>query len=237
MPAAPIKKPTLADLRLWIGDEESERYGSDRAAMEKIVFAQATGNGAGSLWCDFMEWCAGDAAFLRMCAWVFAKMPENAEKPGIMMSAFELAAGKHFLKAASWLVKNGLDLRSPLSSDGAALHVASVYRRPAVVKLLLSKGCDPNAPNGDGKPPLFLMLLNLGQYEEGGLFPVSHSRALETAKLLVGAGAKLEAKIGRKKESAIALASGPLKAWLESLEIRKGAGEGAALPKLGRRKF
>jgi len=235
MPAAAIKQPTLADLRLWLGEEEAKRYGADRAAMEKAVFAQATGPDPED-WFPFME-NAGDPAFLRMCAWLLSKT-QGAKRRKILETGYEYAVVQHYFKAAIWLIGQGLDLHGPVSFHDTALHVASNFPRPPIVKVLLSKGCDPNAPNGDGLPPLFHMIINLGGWEEDEEeYAVSHRLALETAKLLVGAGAKLEAKIGRKKESVIAYATGPLKAWLESVELGKGAGKADDLPKLPRRKF
>jgi len=237
MPPAPIEQPTLDDFQAWLDVWKSDPRRSERLDLpsaEKMALAAAQRRLARSRWGAFVG-TSSPERFFRMCAWVFPKMPDDAKKSRMMTDSLSLAAVNGLYEPTAWLVENLPGPRVDQGALGDALSFAAESHQPEIVALLLSKGCNPDASPRAGYTPLFLAL------DEYKLNTESYDRALQTAQILVGAGAKLEITIMGERKTAISVAHGSVKGWLKSIrekaKIGKSVAPAAALPKLPRRRF
>lgn len=163
-----------------------------------------------------------DDDFLALVSWLFPLIPDDTAKKKDLASAYGDGLAFGHESAAVWLIENGLDLKNVILDEGTALGFAASYNRPGIVKILLEKGCDPNAfDKNDGVPPLFEMIRNQGDPDPARAF--LDERAIETAKLLIDAGAKREMTYKGKKTRDVDMAKGPLKQWLRGLDAGKEA--------------
>jgi ankyrin repeat protein len=166
--------------------------------------------------CDLDDSVCDDDDFLAVVSWLFPLLADDGQKSRDMAIAYSDGLAFGFENAAAWLVENGLDLKNVIFVEGTALGYAASYNRPGIVKLLLEKGCDPNACEPKGNPPLFQLIANVG--EPDPQYPWIYKNALATAQMLVDAGARREVGTGKKNERAVDLAHGPLKEWLHGLD-------------------
>lgn len=157
--------------------------------------------------------------FLALVSWLFPLIPDDTAKKKDMAWAYGDGLAFGHENAAVWLIENGLDLKRVILDEGTALGFAASYNRPGMVKILLEKGCDPNAFEKNGIPPLFEMIRNQGDPHPERTF--LDERAIETARLLIEAGAKREMTFKGKKTRDVDIAKGPLKQWLMWLDSGK----------------
>ena len=157
--------------------------------------------------------------FLALVSWLFPLIPDDTAKKKDMAWAYGDGLAFGHESAAVWLIENGLDLKNVILDEGTALGFAASYNRPSIVRLLVEKDCDPNVFEKNGIPPLFEMIRNQGDPSTERAF--LDDRAIETARLLIEAGAKREMTSGKKKIRDVDIAQGSLKKYLQWLDSGK----------------
>lgn len=176
----------------------------------------------------------GDEEFLALVSWLFPLIPDDTAKKKDMIWAYAAAIAFEHESAAVWLIENGLDLKRVILEEGTALGCAASFNRPKIVRLLLEKGCDPNACKPKGHPPLFELLNNLG--EPDPRYEWIYENAIETARLLIDSGAKREMTYGKKTIRDVDIAEGSLKQYLQWLDSGKEGVEIGEVMKPGKAK-
>jgi ankyrin repeat protein len=88
---------------------------------------------------------------------------------------------------AEVLVNGGADVNAADRANERPLHLAAAYGKPGVVSVLLERGADIEARGSGGKTPLHAAAFGLGG-------PWDVQGRVEVARLLIGAGARLDAR-------------------------------------------
>lgn len=84
----------------------------------------------------------------------------NALQPDFGMTALAIAAGSQQQNALVWLLDNGADVNAWNRDGGTALHAATFVGNADGAAVLLEKGADADAPDGNGATPRDILELD-----------------------------------------------------------------------------